>query len=206
MRGRRLWGWFAVAVVAVAACSSDTPDESDGDASEDSPTSAPVEASDDLAGKPADDLPPFSPLVAVGGSLVAYRAVDDGVLRTVVVDAIDRTVQWSLDEPVDRITGVPMPPPTYLADSELMVVLTRDRDASPPVEALRGTLTGADPLAIQGRDPATGAIRWSVEVTGGSPSDFPAPCEDGAAACLLVENDDATTDLFVYAGPDGAAR
>lgn len=195
------WVWSVCVLVVIAACSSDQSRPADSKDSK-RPSASSEGADDDLAGRSADSLAPFSPLIAVGGSLVAYRTVDDGILRTVVVDVVDGTVQWSLDEPVDRIPGVPMPSVPYLTESGLVAVLARDADAASPVPAARSVSAAAEALAIQGRDPVTGAIRWSVQVTG-SPSDFPAPCEDGAAACLLIEDGKGSTDLFVYDGRSG---
>lgn len=206
-----LLGLFAL-VVAACSSSSGEPDVADRSTSSSSADDSSRSEDEDhaasenlLVGQPADSVAPFTPLVSVGGSLVAYRAVVDDVLHTVVVDVADNLVRWSVAEPVNRITGVPMPPVTYLSDAGTVVVLARDSGAgaAPSQQALRSGSDGTEDLAIQGRDPATGEVMWNVAVEG-DPSDFPAVCEGGSAACLSTEFRDGSTELSVHAGEDGA--
>lgn len=81
----------------------------------------------------------YSEIVPVGGQLVAYHTVEpDGSVQVVVVDLAEARVNWRRRVEIPpRVRSLPLPPPAYQADQNLIHVIV-DETFRAPDEPLPG--------------------------------------------------------------------
>jgi hypothetical protein len=165
----------------------------------------------------------FSEIVPVGGQLVAYHTVEpDGSVQVVVVDLAEARVNWrrSVEVP-PRVRSLPLPPPAYQADQNLIHVIV-DETFRAPDEPLPGEEEPtATPEPTQDPDVELALVLVGIDASDGFgitevpldvvPIELPTICGD--RVCIDVnENgrkDLARIDPVVGSGeviPDGLFR